>query len=75
MGEVDPLPLLLSADEWEEIEAGIAQRVDLLNRVLADSANTPQPQCFRPLLLTALEFPNRVSRSSPRAAGPMTMRP
>ena len=34
--EVDPLPLLLSASEWEGIEAGIAQRADLLNRVLAD---------------------------------------
>ena len=34
--EVDPLPLLLSADEWAHIEAGIAQRADLLNRVLAD---------------------------------------
>jgi uncharacterized circularly permuted ATP-grasp superfamily protein len=34
--EVDPLPLLLSADEWAEISAGIAQRADLLNRVLAD---------------------------------------
>jgi uncharacterized circularly permuted ATP-grasp superfamily protein/uncharacterized alpha-E superfamily protein len=34
--EVDPLPLLLSATEWDEIAAGIAQRADLLNRVLAD---------------------------------------
>src|SRR6185436_16584695 len=34
--EVDPLPLLLANGEWEEIEAGIAQRADLLNRVLAD---------------------------------------
>ena len=34
--EVDPLPLLLAPDEWEAIEAGIAQRADLLNRVLAD---------------------------------------
>src|SRR3954462_14105168 len=34
--EVDPLPLLISADEWNEIEAGIAQRADLLNRVLGD---------------------------------------
>jgi len=34
--EVDPLPLILSAREWHEIEAGIAQRADLLNRVLAD---------------------------------------
>ena len=34
--EVDPLPLILSAAEWEAIEAGIAQRAELLNRVLAD---------------------------------------
>jgi uncharacterized circularly permuted ATP-grasp superfamily protein/uncharacterized alpha-E superfamily protein len=34
--EVDPLPLLLSAGEWAHIEAGIAQRADLLNRVLVD---------------------------------------
>jgi len=34
--EVDPLPLLLSADEWAQIEAGIAQRADLLNKVLGD---------------------------------------
>jgi len=34
--EVDPLPLLLAAGEWETIEAGIAQRAELLNRVLAD---------------------------------------
>jgi len=34
--EVDPLPLLIAPDEWEEIEAGVAQRADLLNRVLAD---------------------------------------
>jgi uncharacterized circularly permuted ATP-grasp superfamily protein/uncharacterized alpha-E superfamily protein len=34
--EVDPLPLLLSPREWEEIEAGIAQRAELLNLVLAD---------------------------------------
>ena len=34
--EVDPLPLLLPAAEWEQIEAGIEQRADLLNRVLGD---------------------------------------
>ena len=34
--EVDPLPLLLPADEWEAIAAGIEQRADLLNRVLGD---------------------------------------
>ncbi|MBW8832524.1 MAG: circularly permuted type 2 ATP-grasp protein [Burkholderiales bacterium] len=34
--EVDPLPLLIPPDEWEAIETGIAQRAELLNRVLAD---------------------------------------
>ncbi len=34
--QVDPLPLLISPDEWTQIEAGIAQRAELLNRVLAD---------------------------------------
>ncbi len=34
--EVDPLPLLLSAAEWEDIEAGVAQRAELLNQVLGD---------------------------------------
>jgi uncharacterized circularly permuted ATP-grasp superfamily protein/uncharacterized alpha-E superfamily protein len=34
--EVDPIPLLLPADEWEAIAAGIEQRADLLNRVLDD---------------------------------------
>jgi len=34
--EVDPLPLLISPAEWDEIEAGIAQRAELLNRVLTD---------------------------------------
>ena len=38
--QVDPLPLLVSPDEWAHIEAGIAQRAELLNRVLADVYST-----------------------------------
>lgn len=34
--EVDPLPLLIAPDEWRTIEAGVVQRAELLNRVLAD---------------------------------------
>jgi uncharacterized circularly permuted ATP-grasp superfamily protein/uncharacterized alpha-E superfamily protein len=34
--DVDPLPLLIEPAEWEQLSAGIAQRADLLNRVLAD---------------------------------------
>ncbi|MEO8835671.1 MAG: circularly permuted type 2 ATP-grasp protein, partial [Caldimonas sp.] len=34
--EVDPIPLVLPADEWATIVAGIEQRAELLNRVLGD---------------------------------------
>lgn len=33
---LDPLPLVLSADEWAGIEKGLAQRAELLNAVLRD---------------------------------------
>jgi uncharacterized circularly permuted ATP-grasp superfamily protein/uncharacterized alpha-E superfamily protein len=32
----DPVPMLLSAEEWAGIEAGLAQRARLLNAILAD---------------------------------------
>lgn len=34
--QLDPLPLLISADEWDVIEAGMVQRAELLNLILAD---------------------------------------
>lgn len=34
--EVDMLPLILGADEWEPLANALAQRASLLNRVLAD---------------------------------------
>ena len=33
---LDPLPYLISAQEWQTIEAGVAQRARLLNAVLVD---------------------------------------
>lgn len=33
---LDPLPLVLSADEWTALEKGLAQRAELLNAVLVD---------------------------------------
>jgi len=33
---LDPLPYLLTAQEWQTIEAGVAQRARLLNAVLSD---------------------------------------
>lgn len=33
---LDPLPYLMTAEEWQGIEAGVAQRARLLNSVLAD---------------------------------------
>jgi len=34
--ELDPVPMLISSEEWTEIEAGLAQRAELLNLILAD---------------------------------------
>ena len=34
--DLDPIPLVLTAAEWLEIEAAIVQRATLLNRVIAD---------------------------------------
>ncbi|HEX5356392.1 MAG TPA: circularly permuted type 2 ATP-grasp protein, partial [Aquabacterium sp.] len=33
---LEPLPLIISADDWRELEQGVAQRASLLNRVLED---------------------------------------
>jgi uncharacterized circularly permuted ATP-grasp superfamily protein/uncharacterized alpha-E superfamily protein len=34
--QLDPVPLLISGDEWYGIEAGLLQRAELLNLILAD---------------------------------------
>jgi len=34
--QLDPVPLFISAEEWAVIEAGLVQRTELLNLVLAD---------------------------------------
>jgi uncharacterized circularly permuted ATP-grasp superfamily protein/uncharacterized alpha-E superfamily protein len=34
--EIDAIPLLISSDEWQRIEAGIIQRAHVLNMLLAD---------------------------------------
>ncbi len=34
--ELDPLPLIMDPLEWSQIESAIAQRAELLNRILAD---------------------------------------
>lgn len=34
--DLDPIPLVLTAQEWSEIEAAVVQRATLLNRIIAD---------------------------------------
>ena len=34
--ELDPVPLLIAANEWRELEAGLIQRAKLLNQILDD---------------------------------------
>src|SRR5580700_11298871 len=53
--ELDPLPLLVSQDEWARLSAAIAQRVSVLNAVLADVYG-PQQLIHRGLLPAELVF-------------------
>jgi uncharacterized circularly permuted ATP-grasp superfamily protein/uncharacterized alpha-E superfamily protein len=53
--ELDLLPLILPADEWRTIAAGVAQRARLLNAVLAD-LHGPQSLLHEGLLPPALVF-------------------
>ncbi len=34
--QLDPVPLMISGQEWNDIEAGLLQRAELLNMILAD---------------------------------------
>jgi len=34
--ELDPIPLIISSDDWSEIEAGLVQRAELMNLILSD---------------------------------------
>ncbi len=34
--QLDPVPLLISEEEWSDVEAGLLQRAELLNLILAD---------------------------------------
>lgn len=34
--ELDPIPLIISSEDWAEIEAGLIQRAELLNLILGD---------------------------------------
>ena len=50
---LEPLPHLISPEEWPWLERGIAQRADLLNRILADTYG-PQTLLREALLPSAL---------------------
>ncbi len=52
---LDPLPFVLPAHEWRIIEAGVAQRCELLNAVLADLYG-PQRLIAEGLVPTELPF-------------------
>ena len=52
---LDPLPFVLPADEWQAIEAGVAQRARLLDALLADIYG-PQRLIAEGLIPTELPF-------------------
>ena len=53
--ELDPIPWLLAGQEWRELSAGLAQRAELLNRLLADLYG-PQEVLRRGLIPPELVF-------------------
>ncbi len=53
--QLDPIPLFISAEEWSVIEAGLIQRAELLNLILADIYG-PQTLIKEGLLPPALVF-------------------
>ncbi len=61
--KIDLIPLLISADEWRYIEAGIIQRAQLLNLLLEDLYG-PQK-----LLTERACFPRRCCSRIPRFCG------
>lgn len=53
--ELDPIPLLVPRDQWQELSEGVAQRVLLLNKIVADVYG-PQDLLKRGLLPPKLVF-------------------
>jgi len=52
---LDPLPLVLTADEWREIESGVAQRAQVLDALMADLYG-PQKLLAEGVVPTELPF-------------------
>ncbi len=56
--ELDPIPLMLSPDEWDFIRDGLIQRMEVLNRLLADLYG-PQTLLEENIIPRELVFANR----------------
>ncbi|MDR2690481.1 MAG: circularly permuted type 2 ATP-grasp protein [Azoarcus sp.] len=68
--ELDMLPLIISADEWQTLSAAIAQRARLLNAMLADLYG-PQALLAEGLLPPALVFGQHAFRWPARGIQPL----
>ncbi|MCC6234991.1 MAG: circularly permuted type 2 ATP-grasp protein [Verrucomicrobiales bacterium] len=55
---LDPLPMVLGADEWRGIERGLKQRASLLNEVLADAYGAQR-------MIRASRFPSALVYAQP----------
>jgi len=62
---IDPIPLLISAEEWRHIEAGIIQRAHLLNLILEDIYGARQ-------LITNSDLPAALLFANPAFLRPLT---
>jgi len=55
--QLDPLPFIIEQEEWSKLEAGLIQRAEILNRVMADIYG-PQKLLGDGLIPPALVFSN-----------------
>src|SRR5256712_2359746 len=67
--QLDPIPLLVSAEEWAGLEAAVAQRARLLDRILADLYGEPRLPHDAPLPPALVDGDPNLLRPCPRRRG------
>jgi uncharacterized circularly permuted ATP-grasp superfamily protein/uncharacterized alpha-E superfamily protein len=56
--QIDPIPLIIDKEQWSEIDAGLVQRAELFNHLLADIYG-PQKLINEGLLPAQIVFPHK----------------
>lgn len=68
--QIDPVPLMISREEWSKVEAGLAQRIRLLEMVIGDLYG-PQKLLSEGLVPPGVVHSNRAFQPQVRGVQPM----